>query len=159
MDKSKRVTVTQKQQHQLLAEKKRTGVGVLKLLRGTRKERPEGITVSMIEGWMSGEVSTAFPEHLNWVFKRYQNYQPKPKIKQKSDRIPISEDMRQHLISEKTRTGLGVVNIMRHLPSPLPEGLTKNIIQSWELGAAKSAKEKHWDAVVNTYAKLPNLLR
>lgn len=74
---------------------------------------------------MSGEISTASPVHLNWVLERYQDYQPNTKIKSKSDRISIAESMRQHLKSEKERTGLGTINIMRHMPKPLRDGLTK----------------------------------
>lgn len=157
MSKSGRVIITQEQRFHLLAEKQRTKVGVIKLLRGTRQQRPQGISVTMIEGWMSGEISTANPTQLSWVIERYRDYQPKTKIKPKSDRIPITEEMHQHLMSERARTGLGTVNIMRHLLSPLPKGLTKNVIQSWYLGTAKSAKATHWDCVISTYKALPDV--
>jgi predicted metal-dependent hydrolase len=154
MNNSKRVTLTRNQRGKLISEKERTKVGVLKLLRGTRKERPEGITVSMIEGWISGEVSTASPEHLNWVLERYRTYQPKPRKPSKPERVTLTKDHIFLLNAEKARTGLGTIKILRHIPKPQPEGLTKNIIQSWMLGTAKSAKKSHWESVLNAYAAI-----
>ncbi|APG63116.1 hypothetical protein LPB140_10340 [Sphingorhabdus lutea] len=68
-----------------------------------------------------------------------------------NDRIEITDDMRAKLISEKERTGLGGIAILRDQRGNCPNGLTSDMIDGWRTGKRKSAKSEHLEWVIERY--------
>lgn len=73
------------------------------------------------------------------------------------NRIPITEEIRNTLIAERDRTGIGpqaLLNGKRHV---MPKGLYGSTIQGWIRGASKSARKDYLDFALDEWAKLPDL--
>lgn len=156
--------ITDKMRKALDHEFLRTGIGSIRLLSGSSRQIPHGLNASMINSWRSETAKMARDEHWTFVMSEYALISDKSGIKRsgtkkrnKSDRIILTDSHLALLESEKDRTGLGTINIMRHLPSPLPDGLTRNVIQSWNLRTTKSAKVAHWECIMNAYKTLPDI--
>ena len=149
-----RIEITERIKAKLLAEKARTGAGIQKLFRGSNANRPSGLTSSsIVHNWINGVAKTAEPEHVEWVLTAYSTYGT-PLSNAVSSRITIAAELRSALLAEQTRTKLGAVAIMRHVPKPIPKGLNHQKIQTWMNGSAKTAKKEHWDLVMKLYAAM-----
>jgi hypothetical protein len=154
MDENPRTEITDEIRERLLAEKARTGAGIQRLFRGTNFGRPDGLTSSaIVYSWLNGKTKTAEKAHLDWVFAAYKSYGT-PTAAAVTSKIAIDDDMKSALLAEQARTKLGAVAIMRHVPKPLPKGLSHQKIHSWMTGAAKTAKKEHWDLVMKLYASM-----
>lgn len=156
--------ITDKMRKALNEEFLRTGIGSTRLLSGAWGQIPHGLNASTINSWRSDSAKMARHEHWMFVSQEYARLSDQVNLGSKnlekrnsSDRILLTSSHITLLKSERDRTGLGTISIMRHMLKPLPEGLTKNIIESWMRGSAKSAKAKHWECVINAYKALPDL--
>ena len=133
----------------------RTGVGVAKLLRGTKNNRPRGLSANVIHGWLSGATTSANPEHIKWVFDAYANYKPPAKAVERAPRkIKLGDAEFKLIQKEAQRTGLGAIDILRHAPKPLPEGLNHQKVQRWISSDTKTAVKAHLDLVLKLYASV-----
>lgn len=148
-----RVEITEEIRKQLESEAERTGIGASKLMRGRRKDMPQGLTSSMMTGWKIGSIATAKKEHLDWVLKAYADWSPpeKPRL---PERIKLSDAQVSNLQSEVERTGLGAVNILRHSCETLPDGLNHQKVQRWISGQTRTVMKEHWDFVLALYAAI-----
>ena len=85
----------------LLAEKARTGLGAIAVLKSI-DPRPKGLTASAIEHWLSGKPQTVNAEHYTIILNAWRalpdNAPTKRRpLKTTSGRIEVSEDMRATL--------------------------------------------------------------
>ncbi len=73
-------------------------------------------------------------------------------------RTPITDDLRQKLINEKRRTGVGQTTLLRGSSRnpDHPQGLTSNLITGWLAGTIKSAKPTYLEYVLACWADLPD---
>ncbi|MGB4106168.1 MAG: hypothetical protein WBK55_00030 [Alphaproteobacteria bacterium] len=67
-----RITITPEMFAHMLKEKERTGFGPMALLHGTKKERPQGLTTSLMDSWLAGRTKSARKDHLDYVFRRWE---------------------------------------------------------------------------------------
>ena len=67
-------------------------------------------------------------------------------------RIQITTQLREKLVEEMKRTGLGGRSLLHGKRGAYPSGLTSSMIDSWRLGTIASAKAVHLDWVLKEYA-------
>jgi len=72
----------------------------------------------------------------------------------KPAKIIITDILLNQLQKEAKRTGLGAIDILRHAPKPLPDGLNHQKVQRWISGDTRTAIKPHWDLVLLLYAKV-----
>jgi len=148
-----RITITEQIRAKLKADKGRTGVSARILMRGRRGEYPDGLRANMVDGWMSGRTATAKREHLDWVLQAWADYEPPPPpLDDRPEKLRLTETHLALLQSEVERTGLGAIDILRHAPKPLPEGLNHQKVQRWISGQTQTAVKSHWELVIRLYS-------
>ncbi|MGR9088245.1 MAG: hypothetical protein ACU841_14400, partial [Gammaproteobacteria bacterium] len=147
-DAKPRIKITHEMLELLRAETDRTGVGGSVLLNNA-KDKPEGLTPSVIAAWKSeGKTRAAILEQWDWVIEAYSNLpDAKPKIK-------VTDDMRNNLIREIERTQVKGTLILKETGAP--DDLKNGTIAKWYKGTAKKAYLDHWNWVIDTYKKLPD---
>ncbi len=70
----------------------------------------------------------------------------------KTNRVPITANIIDHLQSEKVRTGVGVQKLFRGTNATRPKGLTSSsIVHNWLNGKSKTAEQAHIEWVFNAY--------
>ncbi|MBK9562689.1 MAG: hypothetical protein IPO54_06125 [Micavibrio sp.] len=67
-----RISITSEMLAHMLQEKERTGIGPMALLHGTKKDRPQGLTTSLMDSWLAGKTKSARKDHLDYVFERWR---------------------------------------------------------------------------------------
>lgn len=77
-ERIERVQITQDILCKLRSEKERTGTGPAGLLFNTARERPQGLSSSMINTWFSRSVITARKDHLDYVLDKWENLPDPP---------------------------------------------------------------------------------
>ncbi|MEJ7926010.1 hypothetical protein WG908_04470 [Sphingobium sp. AN641] len=65
-----RIVIPDKDRAALQAHRNRTGAGGAIVLNGAT-DKPPGLSLGMIAGWLSGRTRTADPAHIRYVLKRY----------------------------------------------------------------------------------------
>jgi hypothetical protein len=158
------VPITESTRQRLLAEKKRTGLGSLALLRRD-PDAPDGLTPAMLDTWLRGSVDRARRSHLEYILRRWKELpdgasvakSSAHNIRSKCPRIVITEEMRQTLIRERERTGATIRFRVRRDPN-LPSGLTPALISNWLNGRIRSARPDHWEFVMSWWRSLPDAL-
>ncbi len=142
-----RVRLTKKIIKSLWASRRRTGVGATKLLSG-RDDLPEGFKIPQVATWMAGSVSTVPEDHLVYVQDAWAALP--------TDRwIEIDEAVRRELQTERLRTGVGFVRLLKEF-GPLPDDLSPQMVHGWANGAVKSVRRRHLTAVRRSYRKIPD---
>jgi hypothetical protein len=76
-------------------------------------------------------------------------------VMSRSQRIPITNDIYEHLNNERKRTGVSNVSLLNNAES-IPKGLTYGIVGFWLSGKAKTAERRHIDWAIKEYRKLPD---
>ena len=71
-DAPTRTPITSEMLAHMLKEKERTGIGPMALLHGTKKDRPQGLTTSLMDSWLAGRTKSARKDHLDFVFRRWE---------------------------------------------------------------------------------------
>ena len=134
---------------QLRDHAERTGIGAMRLLRGA-KDRPAGLTASMIGQWLRGATQMAAPAHVTYVIARWATL---PSNK----RLSLTPEMRAQLNAEFLRTGSGAVVLLKRA-TDIPPGLTHQIIQSWASDRPKpgTVGETHWNYVMARLGSMPD---
>jgi hypothetical protein len=140
-----RVEVTAAIREELQRHRERTGLGPGAFLSFVDK-RPPGLGHAAVAGWLSGVTKTARADHLAFVRRAWAEIPP---------RIEITEDKREALIAERTRTGIAPQALLRTMAKS-PRHLNAGIIASWLSGAAATAFEHHLDGVLEAWRALPD---
>lgn len=69
---TRRITITPEMLAHMLKEKERTGLGPMALLRGTKYERPPGLTTNLMDSWLAGNTKSARKDHLDFALRRWK---------------------------------------------------------------------------------------
>ena len=135
------IEITDEMRANLNSEIERTGFGSVKII--SINNCPEGLSFQSIEKWRRSALRADISQ-WNWVIKKLKLL-PSEGIK-----IKITPKMREDLMSEIKRTGLGVTKIT--LLEGAPSGLFPSMIDSWRGIGSRSAKfvnSRDWDWVIN----------
>lgn len=152
MTNKNRITVSRALRNKLLAEKERTGLGPMRLLRGARQEKPAGLTSKIIENWLNGSTQVVKSEHLNFVLKRFEQLAPD------NTAIKITAEMRRKISSERTRTNISYTNLLKYNPDA-PANLTSRRIMGWINGSVARIPSHEFNFVISAYKMLPTLIQ
>lgn len=125
----------------LRAHRERTGMGIVKLLKG-RDDLPEGLKIATMENFYHGRTETVPAEHLDYVTKLWEAL---PERKRVSLTPEILSELRQHI----ERTGKGPVAVLRGAKDK-PDGLKAAVVRTWFDGRA-TARQDHVDYMLKLY--------
>jgi len=145
----RRIPITDEMRERLRAEVERTGTGAMRLLRGA-KDKPPGLSASVVGTWLSGVAKQAVPAHFDYVLSRLAALG-------ENRRIPMTAAMGAEIESELARTGIGPTALLR-LGRNAPADLTDQILTSWMSDERRpnSASESHWSFAMTTLRALPD---
>lgn len=144
---SKRASISDETLAKIRYEIDRSGIGVMRLLRGAQ-DRPDGLTVQIIDSWLHGRVRSASPDHVTYVINRWAAL-PTNRL------IPLTPEMAEALEAELTRTGMGPVTILKRAVA-IPVGLTWQVILSWVNQSTRTVSELHWTDVTRRLSEMPD---
>ncbi len=100
-EKQQRIALTAGHLKKIRAEKRRTQVGSIALLK-TAADKPDDLKPGLIDGWLSGSIKTAKPSHYDFVLGAYQALpdscpNAKRPVKGAATRLTVTDQMREHL--------------------------------------------------------------
>lgn len=151
MPDRKRITITRALRNKLISERERTGLGPMRLLRGTRQEKPAGLTSKIIGNWLNGSTQVAKSEHLNFVLKRFEEFTPDNTV------IKLTPEMRRKISSERARTNIGYMKLLQD-NADSPTNLTSMQIMQWVNGSVARVPSHEIKFVISAYKMLPTLI-
>ena len=129
----------------LLAERDRTGLGPGALL-SRLDDRPEGLGISAITGWLAGTVTTAPRHHLEYVLSEWQKAPA---------RVWITPQFRAALARERDRTRVSPYALLKNLDDA-PRRLRPDMVSAWIAGRTLTAFQHHIDYVLAKWRALPD---
>lgn len=141
--KKDRIEITDDIRAQLKNIREQTGRGPNALFQWLG-DAPDGLNAAQVHSWMNGKTATVHKPYLDFVLQHW------PQIPRK---IPLTDEMRDHLRAEFERTGLGAERIMALMPET-PDSLNPAIIRTWLYQDYPMVEESHWDAVMGAYQKI-----
>lgn len=131
MSRSKdRIPLTSDMITALRAEKDRTGVGAIALLKANRETALEGLKAPHIEHWLGGRVKTVDSVEYKFVLAAWKTLET-------AQWIDLTSELRAELIEAQKRSGITPEMIMRW-GNDVPEGLTVGKIKAVLDGTSKS---------------------
>lgn len=113
-------------------------------------DMPEGLDADVVVGWLSGGDLEARSDHLEWVLAR-----GKVLSKSSAPRVPVSAAIREKLIAERERTGVGQTRLLSEA-SDVPFDLRADIVSAWINGSIASARKDYLDWVLRRWEALPD---
>ena len=128
-------------------EKHRTSVGLPTVFK--RNDVPQGLTESMVSSWLTRNVKTAQPRHINWIINAYADL-PDTNIN-----MSLSSEMKQLISDEMDRTGVGAKRLFGHpkMPNTMTSGRLTGIMG--KRGYGKISPEE-WEWLKNTLKESPD---
>ncbi len=147
------VELTEEIHKKLLGYKESTGIGPQALLRGTQKERPEGLNSGIIKRWLAAPHKKVRKDHLDYVLARWKTLE-----QLEAKKIIIPDEILQKLHHHWKRTNIGPEKLLK-LGSSVPRGLTSPMICQWLYKKTKTAREDHLDFVLEQWEALPESKR
>jgi len=151
MTNKNHITVSRALRNKLIAERERTGLGPMRLLRGTRDEKPAGLTSKIIGNWLNGSTQVAKSEYLNFVLKRFEQFAPD------NTEIKLTSEMRRKISSERARTNISYIKLLKD-NADSPANLTSMQIMGWVNGSVARAPSHEFNFVISAYKMLPTLM-
>ncbi len=145
-DDARRIPPKREMIEQIKSERTRTGVSLARLIHQTKRPQPDGLTLHIVESWLSMDIKTVRPEHFGWVIAAYLAY---------PNRAPEIDLTHAHLTRLREaieRTGQGPRAILRGKNANRPAGLSSTVIFAWLAGRTQSAKKGHWEWLMARYA-------
>ena len=109
----------------LKAEQERTGKGVQAILRNTRKNRPKGISVGMVVGWLKGDTNTAETEHVKYIQQLWASYPDKEALW-----VVLTDNNRKLLQRKIKETGLSAYKLFSE-QDDLPKNFNPNYVHNY----------------------------
>ena len=140
-----RVRVTDDLRRQLCAHRERTGLGPGALL-SRLNNRPEGLSVGAVSGWLAGTVTTAPRHHLEYILREWQKA---------TARVRITSRFRNALARERDRTGVSPYALLKSLDDA-PRRLRPDMVSAWIAGRTLTAFQHHLDYVLVKWQSLPD---
>ena len=119
---------------------------------------PSGLNAALLKTWLSGRVKTARTEHLEYVLKAWgdlESMAPDHATTGGLARVTLTGKIRATLRAEAKRTGYAGQALVKRI-KPRPAGLRHTILANWINGRTKTARRDHLQAVLDTYAALPD---
>ncbi|WP_262694693.1 hypothetical protein [Kordiimonas aquimaris] len=147
MSRTHRVPLTQDILDTLKAHKKRTGLGVIALLRGKRLEMPPGLNGAIVESWFQGNSATARQSHIDYVLRLWEAAPDNVKTgrasrpSNDSPYVDVKEAVFAKLV--RYRDNGFTPGVVFKLCGEVPAGLTANIVNSWSTGSTKKAQSDY----------------
>lgn len=147
-----RIIITQAIKDALKSERDRTGVNPSYLLRATNSAIPNGLTINMPGGWLSGSTKTLDLQHFEFILNEYQKL-PTNHI----EYIPVTRELSRHLRAERERTGYKLPEFLKRFEHSIPDGLEHYIINNWITRQTRNGRKDQIDWVLARYAELPDI--
>lgn len=129
---------------------RRSGVGARALLRGRRKEQPEGLTARLLASWLAKTPKRARRDHLDFALSRWRVL-----IDHGRDRSPVTESYLKRLQRHRERSGVEPAGLFDGA-NGLPEGLSLGMVRQWLGGNIASARKDHMDYVLARWSAMPD---
>lgn len=147
-----RIKITQEIRNRLHDYKEQTGIGASALLRGKRKDLPQGLNSAVIQNWLNGKIKSARKDHLNYVLSEWGRIAAKGET-----RIDITKGRIKELLRHRKRTGIGPVALLNISDgrTKAPDGLTPAMIHGWLSGIIKTANQEHFQYALSKWERLP----
>ncbi len=150
----------------LEAERRRTGVDVLGLVRSLEGS-PDSPPAPAVYGWLSGTIASARRSHYEVVLARWRGLpdMPRPdastlgttRYEIRHGRIVLNEEIVQKLRSLKERTGMGgtaLVNQAKRSGLDIPMGFKHTTVTAWLNGSVKAAKPEHLEFAIAVWESI-----
>ncbi|EDP64953.1 hypothetical protein BAL199_21394 [alpha proteobacterium BAL199] len=144
------VDLTDDVRETLRSYRDQSGVGPSALLRGSRKESPDGLNASIVQGWCDGKGRKARRDHLDYVLARWQSL-----IEDGRERIPVTAEHLARLQRDRRRTGVEPAELIKAAENP-PDGLSVVLLHQWISGKVGTARKDHLDFVLERWGGLPD---
>ena len=128
----------------------RSGISPRALFEGIQP--PAGLSPVMVASWLAGTVETALKHYVDFVREQWRE-QARAKG---TSRIPITEEMRAQLWELRDQSGLGAKKLFERIKHR-PDGLTPEMVCSWQSGQTRTAWKTHWDCVLKAWQKAAEL--
>lgn len=167
-DQPERKTFTPDDCAALIAERERTGIPAMRLLKEFyADEVPDGLAVSAISSWITSKPKTVPAAFFEWVLKAWQSLPDKPDIRntEKTDyvwqgdedgRRTITAAERKALIKQRDRTGIYESRLINQFfPQSAPPNLYPSMINGWINGSRKTARSDHLEWTLRAWRSLP----
>lgn len=145
-----RVKINRQTKALIEQEISRTGLGPQAILRGTRTNRPDGMSFGIIQAWRSGQIKTAREDHLEYLLERWRS------MPNAITRLPMSEEIHMRIRTEIDRTGVGIVKLLKLFADEKPEGLSTSLLNNYSCGKGATVRVDYYMFAINSWAKLPN---
>lgn len=146
----------------LRAERDRTGITAIKLLKASR-DRPEGLDARSVNRWIGGLIRSAPESHIAYVLARWAELPDHP-VRSAHDGgrrgrlgrrhaktgemwIEVTDEMRNRLRRELERTG-SIVSRLLDGQDNLPHGLNRRVVNGWLYGEIGKADAARWRFVI-----------
>lgn len=140
--------------------RERTGCSATALLAAAKqmgRAIPPGLKVPEIARWLSGQAKSADPACLLLVVETYGAMLRDESALPGTQRVPITEDIREGLKRERERTGIMQADLLRGA-TDAPDGLSAPMISNWINGTTNTARRDHVEYVVRRWEGLPDTL-
>lgn len=151
------VELTKANLQQMRKEKLRTNLEAQDLLKIVG-ELPEGLTIQMVQDWISKIQTHCRKDHLQFVLHAYKqsSNRPLPIVKPRTERITITPAIFDRLAKCKADSNISVSELMRRAKN-VPTGLTRRVVNSWVQGQIKSAETQHLEYVLELWTSLSEI--
>lgn len=133
------VYVAEEQRKELLHHRKRTGLSPRVLLWKHREENPEGLSDSLVDGWMKGRKTKTPKSYIEYVLKCWKSQPDENQLYLFSDK-KIQKELKQALKAAR----LSVHHLLL-LRKDVPRGLNKEKIDRWMAGKTKRINRAEYD--------------
>lgn len=127
-----------------------TGIGPRPLLRGRRREMPEGLTAAMLSSWLADTPLFARRDHLDYALGLWRQVRDAAQ-----GRVRITNERLSELKEHRARTGIGSTRLLKLGEAP-PDGLTPAMVTQWLRGNAGTARQDHLTYVLTLWRSLPD---
>ena len=141
------IEITQDTRSILKTYRKKTGITPHKLLQ-LSKPVPKKLDASLIRSWITGKVTVAKKEHLEFVLQQWEKLSAG-----KAEFVEITPELLAVLRDYKDRLGVWASALLKG-KQDVPEGLTINVMSGWLEGRTKTLRVSHLEYVLETYRRI-----
>ncbi len=144
------VVLTEELIRELKSYKEQSAIGVKSFLKNC-KDIPEGLSISIIESWLSGVRKSARKDYFEYVSEKWKDLSISP-----YRYIKITDRKWEDLNYEKERTNVGALNLFKNIDN-IPEGLTYKMVAGWLSKTTGTARKDYFEYVLQKWRLLPSI--
>jgi hypothetical protein len=164
------VIVTKEMRRVLRHHWKRSGFSTRRLLQA-HPPIPNGLTIAMVNGWISNRLHIAHSSHWDHVIKLWSalpdcdDYRMQRATRKKGPgrprnvgsamRIPLTRAMSDEFKAELARTNADMERDILNAPDA-PEGVTQRLLDIWKYRHAITTRIDHWNFVMDRLRAMPD---